>query len=82
MQSVRMAYSYVKHKELTVAFRPENLYRPGVPYPVKVLCYQAIADLFEYLPRSKADPSDVQARQALQVAAWMALWPIEPEKFS
>jgi len=60
----------------------ENLYRPEVPYPVKILCYAAIKDLFALLPESKANPTDVQLRQRLQVAAWMSLWPLKLEKYS
>ncbi|KAF8161165.1 alcohol dehydrogenase IV [Crassisporium funariophilum] len=60
----------------------ENLYRPLVPYPVKVLCYSAIADLFKYLPESKANPTDVNIRQKLQIASWMSLWPMKQEKYS
>ncbi|EMD37636.1 hypothetical protein CERSUDRAFT_114286 [Gelatoporia subvermispora B] len=60
----------------------ENLYRPGVPPPVKYLCYSALADLFKYLPQSKANSSDVAARQKLQLASWMSLWPLRLEKYS
>ncbi|TFK54277.1 alcohol dehydrogenase IV [Heliocybe sulcata] len=60
----------------------ENLYRPLVPPPVKVLCYQALADLFKYLPLSKAEPNNVVYRQKLQVASWMSLWPTKYEKYS
>lgn len=60
----------------------ENLYRPLVPHPVKVLCYAAIADLFKYLPISKAEPENMEARQKLQIAAWMSLWPLKLEKHS
>ncbi|TFY64695.1 hypothetical protein EVG20_g5863 [Dentipellis fragilis] len=60
----------------------ENLYRPLVTPPMKVLCYQALHDLFEYLPKSKADPSDIQARQKLQIASWMSLWPMKLERYS
>ncbi|OCH89003.1 iron-containing alcohol dehydrogenase [Obba rivulosa] len=60
----------------------ENLYRPLIPPPVKYLCYSALADLFKYLPQSKADSSDVAARQKLQIASWMSLWPIKLEKYS
>ncbi|KZT26790.1 alcohol dehydrogenase IV [Neolentinus lepideus HHB14362 ss-1] len=60
----------------------ENLYRPLEIPPMKVLCYQALADLFKYLPLSKADPSNVFYRQKLQVAAWMSLWPIKIERYS
>ena len=55
----------------------ENLYRPFVVPPLKHLCYGAIVDLFNYLPRSKADPNDIHTRQKLQVAAWMSIWPRE-----
>ncbi|KAI0743395.1 alcohol dehydrogenase IV [Daedaleopsis nitida] len=60
----------------------ETLYRPSIPIPVKHLCYAALADLFKYLPLSKADPHDLEARQKLQVASWMSLWPIKLEKHS
>ena len=57
------------------AVKPECLYRPLVPYPVKVMSYEAISLLFKYLPISKQDPDDLAARQKLQLAAWMSLWP-------
>ncbi|KAF9012399.1 alcohol dehydrogenase IV [Cyathus striatus] len=60
----------------------ENLYRPGVTPPVKYLCYAAITDLFKYLPISKANPRDVVARQKLQLASWMSLWPMKLERYS
>ncbi|KAI0745044.1 alcohol dehydrogenase IV [Earliella scabrosa] len=60
----------------------ENLYRPFVPPPLKHLCYAALADLFTYLPKSKADPTDIEARQKLQIASWMSLWPLRLEKYS
>ncbi|KAH9056577.1 alcohol dehydrogenase IV [Lactarius vividus] len=60
----------------------ESLYRPFVVPPVKVLCHAAIADLFKYLPKSKADPNDIHVRQKLQMAAWMSLWPARMEKYS
>ena len=53
----------------------ENLYRDVVSVPLKHLCYAALADLFRYLPLSKAHPEDVAIRQKLQIAAWMSLWP-------
>ncbi|KAG1862582.1 alcohol dehydrogenase IV [Suillus subalutaceus] len=53
----------------------ENLYRPGVPLPMKKLCHAAIADLFRFLVLSKKDSKDLVARQRLQVASWMSLWP-------
>ena len=48
---------------------------------MKVLGYSAIADLFKYLPKSKANPQDVAVRQKLQVASWKSLWPIKMEKY-
>ncbi|KAH9940441.1 iron-containing alcohol dehydrogenase [Epithele typhae] len=59
----------------------ESLYRPGVPPPLKHLCYAALADLFTYLPLSKAHPEDVSTRQKLQIASWMSIWPMQLEKF-
>ncbi|KAF9269251.1 iron-containing alcohol dehydrogenase [Marasmius fiardii PR-910] len=60
----------------------ENLYRPLIPPPLKHLCYTAIADLFRYLPESKANPQAVDVRQKLQLASWMSIWPIKLEKYS
>ncbi|KZT04646.1 alcohol dehydrogenase IV [Laetiporus sulphureus 93-53] len=60
----------------------ENLYRPLVPPPVKHLCYAALADLFKYLPESKANPQAIDVRQKLQIASWMSLWPLRLEKYS
>lgn len=60
----------------------ENLYRPSVPMPMKVLCYAAIADLFMYLPQSKANAQAIDVRQKLQLASWMSLWPLKMEKHS
>ncbi|KAH7923185.1 Dehydroquinate synthase-like protein [Leucogyrophana mollusca] len=60
----------------------ENLYRPLVPLPLKALCYSAIRDLFQYLPASKNNPQDLQARQMLQLASWMSIWPLKLEKHS
>ena len=60
----------------------ENLYRPQVIPPIKALMYQALYDLFTYLPRSKADPQDVAVRQKLQLASWMSLWPMRMEKYT
>ena len=57
----------------------ENLYRAVTPIPLKALAYAAIADLFEYLPKSKADPGSVEVRQKLQIASWMSLWPLRQE---
>lgn len=60
----------------------ENLYRPNMPYPLKVLAYDALASLFTNLPLSKASPSDVLIRQKLQVASWMSLWPLKMDKYA
>ncbi|KIY73131.1 Dehydroquinate synthase-like protein [Cylindrobasidium torrendii FP15055 ss-10] len=60
----------------------ENLYRPGVPHPMKRLCYASIVDLFTYLPESKDDSKDVLVRQKLQLAAWMGYWPMKQEKYT
>ncbi|KAJ7087284.1 iron-containing alcohol dehydrogenase [Mycena belliarum] len=60
----------------------ESLYRPFVSPPMKILCYAALADFFEYLPRAMADPTDVGARQKLLIAAWMSLWPTKWEQYS
>lgn len=40
-----------------------------------------MADFFKYLPIAKADPTDVEARQKLLVAAWMSLWPTYFEEY-
>lgn len=58
----------------------EGLYRPRAPQPLKTLGYATIADLFRYLPLSKANPQDVAIRQRLQVASWTSMWPIQFEK--
>lgn len=60
----------------------ENLYRPGVPLPMKKLCHAAIADLFRFLALSKKDSEDIVARQRLQIASWMSLWPRKVERHS
>ncbi|OJT15914.1 Alcohol dehydrogenase 2 [Trametes pubescens] len=60
----------------------ENLYRPLVPPPLKHLCYAAIADLFKYLPESKANSQAVDSRQKLQLASWMSIWPLQLERYS
>ena len=50
----------------------ETLYSPG-DHPVNdVLALQAIRDLFEFLPCSKAEPEDLAVRQQCQLAAWMS----------
>ena len=62
--------------------RAENLYRPLVTIPSKMLGYAALKDLFKYLPESKKDPKNVAVRQRLQVASWMSLWPMKLERYS
>ena len=74
--------SLLAYTTLSLHFHTENLYRPHVPPPIKHLCYGALADLFKYLPASKADPHDVAARQKLQIASWMSLWPLKLDKYS
>ncbi|OLL23177.1 Maleylacetate reductase [Neolecta irregularis DAH-3] len=54
----------------------ELLYHPQASeYPSKQLALRAIADLFEYLPKSKKDCDDIDARQHLQLAAFGSLFP-------
>ncbi|KAE9411389.1 iron-containing alcohol dehydrogenase [Gymnopus androsaceus JB14] len=60
----------------------ENLYRPLTVPPMKALCLSAIADLFKYLPESKANPQSLEVRQKLQIASWKSLWPAKREKYS
>ncbi|KAI0344579.1 alcohol dehydrogenase IV [Trametopsis cervina] len=60
----------------------EGLYRPLVPPPLKHLFYGAIADLFKYLPQSKANPQDIAIRQKLQLASWMSMWPVKFDRYS
>ncbi|KAF8135704.1 alcohol dehydrogenase IV [Boletus edulis] len=59
----------------------EGLYNPVLPYPMKAFCYAALSDLFKYLPKSKAQPGDLETRQRLLIAAWMSLWPFKIEKY-
>ncbi|KAG6378174.1 alcohol dehydrogenase IV [Boletus reticuloceps] len=59
----------------------QGLYNPVLPYPMKAFCYAALSDLFKYLPKSKAQPGDLEARQRLLIAAWMSLWPVKVEKY-
>ena len=72
-----MGGSYASFEEISIdeTAKPESLYRPFVPYPMKVISYEAISLLFKYLPISKENPSDTAVRQKLQIAAWMSLWP-------
>lgn len=85
-QSTRSCCWWIKNSNIICNRDPdrlpsENLYRPLITHPQKVLCYAALADLFKYLPESKADPSSVEIRQRLQIASWMSLWPIKLEKY-
>lgn len=50
----------------------ETLYSDGYHPVSDVLALQAIAGLFEFLPRCKDDPQSLQARHACQLAAWMS----------
>lgn len=50
----------------------ETLYSQGYHPVSDVLALQAIADLFEYLPRCKREPHDLVPRQGCQLAAWMS----------
>ncbi|KAJ3920425.1 alcohol dehydrogenase IV [Lentinula edodes] len=69
--------------ELTLA-TPENLWlSTGIrALDHCVMGLSALADLFKYLPESKADPTSVEIRQKLQIASWMSLWPLKLEKYS
>ncbi|KAK0485889.1 hypothetical protein IW261DRAFT_1415779 [Armillaria novae-zelandiae] len=85
--TARQGIGGVDRRPLVVSIRAldhavENLYRNETPHPIKVLCYAAIADLFTYLPASKANPQDVAVRQRLQIASWMSLWPLKLERYS
>lgn len=59
----------------------EGLYNSQLPYPSKVFCYTALSNLFKYLPKSKAQPADLETRQKLLIAAWTSLWPVKIEKY-
>jgi hypothetical protein len=43
--------------------------------PIRHLVLFAIQTLFTYLPKSRDDPNDLDARGRLQIAAWESLWP-------
>ncbi|MDB5075119.1 MAG: NAD-dependent methanol dehydrogenase [Chloroflexi bacterium] len=52
----------------------ETLYSPG-DHPVNdLLALEAIRKLFAYLPRCKADPSSLEAREQCQRGAWMSFF--------
>lgn len=50
----------------------ETLYSTGYHPVSDVLALQAIADLFEFLPRCKNEPQALDPRHACQLAAWMS----------
>ncbi len=50
----------------------ETLYSPGYHPANNVLALQAVRGLFEYLPRSKAEPENVEVRHQCQLAAWLS----------
>ena len=80
MPSVSDQPSKSGHALVNLPILTENLYKSLFPQPVKILCYSAIADLFKYLPESKAKPQDLAARQKLQLASWMSMWPLKLDK--
>lgn len=51
----------------------ETVYAPEDDRFATVLALEAIARLRRWLPRSHADPSDIDAREQLQVAAWWSV---------
>ncbi|GAA94098.1 uncharacterized protein L969DRAFT_46002 [Mixia osmundae IAM 14324] len=53
----------------------ECQYRPQAQVPVKQIALFAINTLFTQLLASKADPDNLEARTALQIAAFQSLWP-------
>jgi len=50
-----------------------DLYRPSSTDIHKALSLSALRSLFANLPASKADPSNVEVRGALLIAAWQSL---------
>ncbi|KAG6886147.1 hypothetical protein C0993_000665 [Termitomyces sp. T159_Od127] len=66
-RSINECSTFISNPKSTIV---ETLYRPLTPVPVKVLCYAALADLFTYLPKSKANP---QAVDCLTLAPTIAL---------
>ncbi|KAL8746176.1 MAG: hypothetical protein Q9184_007780 [Pyrenodesmia sp. 2 TL-2023] len=53
----------------------ESMYHPTAPEaPAKQLCLSAIAQLFEYLPKSKKEPGNQDYMTRLQLAAFSSLW--------
>ncbi|KAI4178898.1 MAG: hypothetical protein L6R41_008154 [Letrouitia leprolyta] len=55
----------------------ESMYHPTAPEaPTKQLCLSAIAQLFEYLPKSKKEPGNEEYITRLQLAAFSSLYGI------
>lgn len=53
----------------------ESMYHPNAPEtPAKQLCLSAIAQLFEYLPKSKKEPGNEEYTTRLQLAAFSSLY--------
>jgi maleylacetate reductase len=52
----------------------ETLYAPGVHPLNDVLALEAIRLLFEYLPKCKAEPENLEIRTQLQIAAWLSFF--------
>ncbi|KZT52331.1 Dehydroquinate synthase-like protein [Calocera cornea HHB12733] len=53
----------------------ETLYRRDVPPPVLATALQALPMLFRYLIESHDDPASIPAREQLQIACWLSLYP-------
>jgi len=53
----------------------ETLYRRNIPPPVLATALSALPMLFRYLIESHDDPSSIHAREQLQVACWLSLYP-------
>lgn len=53
----------------------ELMYHPlAAEIPTKRLCLEAIKDLFNYLPKSKADPKDAEVRTKLFLASYSSFF--------
>ncbi|KZP00380.1 Dehydroquinate synthase-like protein, partial [Calocera viscosa TUFC12733] len=53
----------------------ETLYRQDVPPPVLATALHALPMLFRHLIASSSDPHSLQAREQLQIACWLSLYP-------
>lgn len=54
----------------------ETLYAPGA-HPINdALALEAVHKLFTYLPRSQAEPDDLDVRTELQIASWMSYFDV------